>query len=71
MQFSTRMPSRAHWCLVCLRPIEEGDRDIVVLLKSLTSQDREIVVHGDCYRADDHRSTTAPRSVHRGTSRSS
>lgn len=44
---------RAKWCLVCLRPIDEGDLDVAVLIASSGLEERETLVHGQCYRARD------------------
>jgi len=62
------MDCRANWCLLCLRPIEEGDRDVAVLLANSGSADREILVHGHCdrVRRSPRRDDTA--TVHRSTS---
>jgi hypothetical protein len=59
------MQSRANWCLVCLHPIDEGDRDIAVLLANSGSEDREIPVHGHCYRVGQSPRLDDTATVHR------
>ena len=43
----------ARWCHVCLRPIDNSERNVVLLFLNEGEHGREVIVHGGCYDASD------------------